>query len=148
MSKKKPDIHFGIREIKELEFFVDEQQRVKGAFDFNYSVDVFVNIKSALVTMVVNASYFRNPDKKLFLKGKVSTSFFIKDMKAYVRDRDGIDIPEQLWVTFFGIAFTHARAILARSSAGTRFAGMLMPVIDPQREFKRLFGKSPELENV
>ena len=73
------------------------------------------------------------------------TGFYIKEMKSYTRiqenGQEAIDIPEPLWVTLFSIAFTHARAILARSSAGTKFTELLMPVINPQQEFQKLFGQ-------
>lgn len=144
MSENKT-IQFGIREIKELEFFVDEWKDIDGSFDFNYNVDIFPETNVELLRIVITANYLKTSSKELFLKGKVLTSFFIKDMKTYARKhesgQEGIDIPEPVWVTLFSIAFTHARAILARSAAGTKFSGLLMPVINPPQEFRKLFGK-------
>lgn len=144
MADNRP-IQFGIREIKELEFFVDEWKDIDGSFDFNYNVDILPDINAGLLRIVITVNYFKTSSRELFLRGKVLTGFYIKDMKSYARahesGQEGIDIPEQVWVTLFSIAFTHARAILARSSAGTKFTGLLMPVINPQQEFQKLFGK-------
>lgn len=144
MADNRP-IHFGIREIKELEFFVDEWKDVGKSFEFNYNVDIFPDSKTESLRIAITANYLNAASKEVFLRGKVLTGFYIKDMKSYARMQDngqeGVDIPEQLWVTLFSIAFTHARAILARSSAGTKFTDLLMPVINPQQEFQKLFGK-------
>jgi hypothetical protein len=144
MAESKP-IQFGISEIKELEFFVDEAKEIDGSFDFNYNVDIFPDLNTGLVKIVITASYIKTSSKELFLKGKVSTAFSIKDMQTHTRKAEdgkaGLDVPEAVWVTFFSIAFTHARAILARSAAGSKFTNLLMPVINPQQEFKKLFGK-------
>lgn len=144
MADNRP-IQFGIREIKELEFFVDEGKESNGSFNFNYNVDILPDLQGELLRIVITANYLKPSSKELFLRGKVSTGFYIKDMKSYARTQqtgqEAIDIPEQVWVTLFSIAFTHARAILARSAAGTKFTGLLMPVINPQKEFQKLFGK-------
>ena len=143
-------MQFEIREINELEFYVDETKDADSSFDFSYSVDIFPDLNSERLKIIITANYLKNSSKVLFLKGKVLTAFYIKDMKAYAKKeangKEGIDIPEAVWVTLFGIAFTHARAILAESSAGTKFRGLLMPVINPQQEFKNLFGESFQLD--
>lgn len=141
----KRQIQFGIREIKELEFFADELKDAGESFDFNYHVDIVLDTKVELLRIEITVNYLNTTSKDVFLRGKVITSFYMKDMKAFARiddnGQEGIDIPEAVWVTLFSLAFTHARAILARSSAGTKFANMLMPVINPQEEFQKLFGK-------
>jgi hypothetical protein len=55
-------------------------------------------------------------------------------------------LPDNLWISLFSIAFTHARAIIAKSSAGTKYGHMLLPIINPVQEFKNLFG--PHLQEL
>jgi hypothetical protein len=138
-------IEFGVREIKELEFFVDESKEIDGTYDFNYHVDMLPDVGSETIRIIITANYLNSISKMPFLKGKISTSFYVKNLQSFSRKltdgKDTFDIAEDVWVTFFSIAFTHARALLGKSSAGTKFMGLLMTVINPQQEFKKLFGK-------
>jgi hypothetical protein len=149
MAESKP-IQFGIKEIKELEFFVDEAKEIDGAVDFNYNVDISPDLNKELLRIIITASHIKASSKEIFLRGKISTAFSIKDMKTHTKKNqdgsEGFNISEAVWATFFSIAFTHARAILARSSAGTKFSHLLLPVINPQHEFKKLFGKYLETQ--
>lgn len=137
-------IYFAIGEIKELEFFVNENIELSTSYDFKYHVELRNDIAQKKIFFTITANYSINGSQDVFMKGKSSTVFLIKDFDRYVRTTDGVqgvDLPDPLWITLFGIAFTHARALLAKSSAGTRYSHMLMPLISPEAEFKKLFGQ-------
>lgn len=144
MAESNP-VQFSIKEIKELEFFVDESNEIGEKIDFHYSVDILPDANKELLKITITANYIDKSSKNVFLKGKVATSFSLPEIKSYlkknVNDKEELNLPEQAYILFFGIAFTHARAVLARCGAGTRFADLLMPVINPEREFRRLFGE-------
>ena len=83
------------------------------------------------------------------MKGRTATTFLIRNMLEYSRtinDHEEIDLPDPVWITMFSVAFSHARALLAKSSSGTRYGHMLMPLINPEQEFYKLFG--PALEKL
>lgn len=138
-------IQVAIKEIKELEFMMNEEVEIGAAFDFNYHVSLHNDIANEHVIFTITANYMITKTTEVFMRGKSKTTFLIKDMHKHARKSadgsdDGVDLPDQIWVTLFSIAFTHGRALLAKSSAGTKFSHMLMPIINPDQEFKKIFG--------
>ncbi len=152
MNPKPVQIHWAIKEIKELEFFIDEFIDLGPSFDFNYTVEIMPLANEEIVRLGIKVDYAKSDTKELFMRGKVVTSFSIKDLKTLVRktedNPDFVDLPEPLWIALFSIAFTHARAILSRSSAGTKYAHMLLPAINPETEFRKLFGNHVKQKEV
>lgn len=136
-------IEFAVKEIKELEFFAKEDVNLHDAFDLNYHVDISVRAAIEAIVVSVAADYLVKEDKTLFMKGRTATTFLIRNMANYskkINDKEAIDLPDSLWITMFSVAFSHARALLAKSSSGTRYGHMLMPLINPEQEFYKLFG--------
>ncbi len=144
MANTPKQIEWAIKEIKELEFMVNEFLDLGPSFDFGYTTEIMPIAAEETLRITVTANYSKTETKEVFLKGKVTTVYLIKDLKSTAKatdnDTEAIDLPEPLWVALFSIAFTHTRAILARSSAGTKFGNMLLPAINPEIEFKKLFG--------
>ena len=146
---KTTQIEFAIKEIRELEFFVNEEARLRDAFDLNYHVNISVRVAVESIVISVGADFLVKEDMSLFMKGRTATTFLIRNMLEYSRtinDHEEIDLPDPVWITMFSVAFSHARALLAKSSSGTRYGHMLMPLINPEQEFYKLFG--PALEKL
>ncbi len=145
MKEDPKRIEWAINGIKELEFFVDEELELGPSFDFNYTVEVIPDPPENKLHLTILARYMKKESSEIFMRGKVKTTYLIKDLsslsKKLLDNKDAVDLPDQLWIAFFSIAFTHARAILAKSSAGTKYSHMLLPAINPEKEFKKLFGK-------
>ena len=143
MQDSKP-IEWAIKEIKEMEFIVNETIDVGSLIDTNYTVDVLPVVGEEKIQMSITFSYLKNETKEVVMKSKVMTTYLIRDLKSKVKKTDNnidaVDLPDQLWIALFSIAFTHTRAILARSSAGSKYGHMLMPAINPEIEFKKIFG--------
>ncbi|MEX2232313.1 MAG: hypothetical protein WD824_09140 [Cyclobacteriaceae bacterium] len=142
MSKHSQQVHFAIKEIKELEFFINENVELGEAFDYNYQVNVSHSVPAETIMVIITANYLLHQKTEHFMKGKTATTFLIRDLKNYVKKlkgKDGIDLPDALLITLFSISFSHARALLAKSSAGTKFSHMLMPLINPEQEFNKVF---------
>ncbi len=114
------------------------------AMHFNYNVDLNIVVPEELVSLTITATYMDANSKEVFMKGKAMTSYLIKDMKSMSKKAengsDSVDLPEPLWISLFSIAYTHARALLAKNSAGTKYRHLLLPAINPTTEFKKLFG--------
>ncbi len=137
-------VTFGIRDIRELEFFVDESKDANRKVDLKFDVGISTDIKSDLIGITITGSYLHAETKDTVLKGKVVTLFSVKDMSSFrgplKNDQETVNLPDDVWVTLFSIAFTHCRAIFARSAAGTKFSHFILPVINPRVEFEKLFG--------
>lgn len=139
-------IYFGIKEVRELSFSIDQNAPILEGqqFGFRYHVQLKSLTAEETVTFTIEASFLDNATQVPFVQGKSYTVFSIQNMKKYSRTRDGeeaIDFPDPLWATLFGIAYTHARALLAVKTAGTRFSTCIMPLIDPASAFRQVFAK-------
>lgn len=149
MEDSKP-VEWAIKEIKELEFMVNESLDVGTTIDTSYTVDMLPVIAEEKIQMSVTFSYLKNETKEVIMKSKVMTTYLIRDLKSMVKKKDNnieaVDLPHPLWIALFSIAFTHTRAILARSSAGSKYSHMLIPPINPDAEFKKLFGEQLQKE--
>lgn len=140
-------IHYAIKSIKETEFFVDESIVLDPQCDLTYNASIQTMIETEEVVFTIMVSYSNKSVKYDFLRGKTVTSFLIKDIKKYIpanAPSSGIDLPDPLWISMFGISFTHARALLTKSSASTKYAHMILPLIDPEKEFRKLFKEALE----
>src|SRR5690606_415075 len=143
------EIHFGIKEIREVEFLVNEQIEITPSYDFNYKIEIATRIPEEAVTFMITANFLTHGKQELFMKGKTATTFHIKDLKSHskiVAEKEMVDLPDALLITMFSISFSHARALLAKSSAGSKYSHMLIPLINPDQEFRRVFG--PNLEKI
>jgi hypothetical protein len=142
--KKEEKIEWAIKEIKELEFLVNEFIELDPSIDFNFTVDITPVVEQEVILFSITVNYLNATRKDIVMRGKVMTIFQIKEMESITlttaEGKPLVDLPEQLWIALFSIAFTHTRALLAKSSAGTRYAHMLLPVINPEEQFKKLFG--------
>lgn len=144
MENQHKTIAWAINEIKELEFFVDEELDIGPSFNFNFNVTLNPKPLENKLQFIIHASYIKKETNEVFMKSKVATSYLIKDLHLFSKKteggKDAVNLPNPLWIALFSIAFTHTRAILSRSSSGTKYAHMLLPAINPEKEFKKSFG--------
>lgn len=136
-------IHWSIVEIKETEFFVDESAR-PDKVNFGYQVMLDLKVPASLVCFSIIATYVNASTNEVVLKSKSFTSFSIKDMESLSKKtengQDALDLPDALWISLFSMTYTHARALLAKSAGPTIFKSLMLPPINPEAEFKKLFG--------
>lgn len=137
-------IHYAIKSVKETEFFVDESIELEAQVDLNYNASIQTKVDAEEIHYTISVSYSSKTTKLDFLRSKTVSVFLIKDIKNYVPKHatlEGVDLPNPLWISMFSISFTHARALLAKSAAGTKYAHMMLPLIDPEKEFNKLFAQ-------
>lgn len=142
--KSTGQVEWAIKGIQELEFMINESVPLDPKVDFTFTVDISPVVEHESILISIKVVYVNATKKDELLKEKVMTIFSIKDMKSRTQiSSEGkplVDLPEDLWITMFSISFTHTRALLAKSAAGSRFSQMLLPIINPEEQFKRLFG--------
>ncbi len=137
-------IHYAIKSIKETEFFVDESVELEPQCDLTYNANIQTKVDAEEIHYTIMVSYSSKSTKLDFMRGKTVSVFLIKDLKNYVPKNatlEGVDLPDPLWISMFSISFTHARALLAKSAAATKYAHMMLPLIDPEKEFRKLFAQ-------
>ena len=143
-------IGYAIKTVKETEYFVDESMEIGEQCD--YLLNAGIDTKTALgeIHFTISYNYRRKGTTEDFLKGKTTSVFIIQNMKERVRIREGketVDLPDPLLTTLFSISYTHARAMLARSAGGTKFGHMILPLINPEEQFKTIFKSEPQKNN-
>jgi hypothetical protein len=148
MDNPKP-IEWSIKGIKELEFFVNESLEAGPMIDTSYTINIDPSLTDDKIQMSIAFSFLKNETKELLMKSSVMTVYLIRDLKSFAKKVDGVDsvnLPDPVWHILFSIAFTHTRAIMARSSAGSKYSHLIMPPVNPEVEFKKLFGKILEAQ--
>jgi preprotein translocase subunit SecB len=144
MAKSEPmQIQWSILEIKETEFFVDESAK-PGQVNFSYQVVLDIKVAASSVSFSIIATYVNATTNEVILKSKSHTSYGIKNMESFTikdeKGQDAVDLPDALWISLFSMAYSHARAMMARSAGSTIFKTLVLPPINPEAEFRKLFG--------
>jgi hypothetical protein len=135
-------IGYAIKSVKETEYFVDESMELADQCDFHLNASIHTKAEVEEIHFTILANYRKKGTTDDFLKGRTTTVFVIDNLKERVRILDGkesVDLPDPLWITLFSISYTHARAMLSRSSAGTKFGNMILPLVNPEDQFRTIF---------
>ena len=137
-------IHYGLKGIKLTEYFVDESIELDEESDVNYNASIRSITDQEEIHFTITANYKKKKSGQEFLRGSAVTVFMIKEMRKYTQLVNGsevINFPDPFLVALFGISFTHARALFASSAGATKFAAMLLPLINPEIVFKQIFAQ-------
>ena len=140
-------IGFGIKTVKETEFYANESLALDTQIDLVTNAGLDIRIEENEIHLFVSAVYKRKGTGEEYMRGKTISIFLFENLKSRERVKDGksaIDLPDPLWVTLFSISYSHARAMLAKSAAGTKFGQMILPLVDPEEHFKNIFKKELE----
>jgi len=143
VSEKK-NYSWAIKYIKDLAFMVDESLVLGSKANMNYKVHLGFNPKTDLVSLQFVVQYKDQESGLDFMTGTVETGYLIKDLKQY-EEKDSktgevkYDIADPLLIALFSMAYSHTRAVLATKAANTKYNFMLMPPIQPEAEFKKVF---------
>jgi len=151
MVKKDKSLQWAIKYIKELSFMVNESIDPKEEIAMKYQVDVKTDTTDAdLIRFRITVHYTERSTHEEFLSSSVETGYVVKglkDLKEESEDGDlSINLPDKLWVALFSMAYSHTRAILARSAYGSKFQHLILPPINPEQEFKRVFDNKEILD--
>jgi hypothetical protein len=93
----------------------------------------FDNEKST-INFDINTSLFISIDKKKLVEHTGRTSYFVEGLiSTFNNETDSYDLPDALMLQMAGIAFSHARALLATELNPTIFNNKyFLPVINPK----------------
>lgn len=142
------EIGFAIKSIKETEFFVDESLPLDAQIDHVVNAGLEIRTNQNEINFIIFSRFKRKESDEDYLRGKTISTFVFQDLKSReIKKPDGkyaVDLPNPLWITLFSLSYSHARAMLARSAAGTSLSHLLLPIINPDEQFKKIF--ATELE--
>lgn len=139
MENENKPFEFGIIRILDCGFSIQElitpdPDKILIGYGMNFVFDV----KEGWVEFVLKAEFKHSDNNETFLHGSVLTRFAIVDFSSYLNENNQIAFPAGSLETLFGIAFGHLRAIIAKNVSGSRFAGVIVPVINPAPIFNEL----------
>lgn len=144
MSKvEKKDLTLGYRitKIQSTKFsFVEINEEIldelfaskKAAININLTAHIDA-LKSTM-TIDISSTLFNTIDNEMLVEHNGRTSFFIQGLeKTKNKTNGGFDLPNELLVQIHGIAYSHARALLANELSSTFFRDKyFLPVVNPE----------------
>ena len=134
---------FGILEIRDLGFSVNEDIAIPTPVAWKNAITFEFNLEENWVLFIVTVGFIDDKENE-FINGKVLTRFFVNDLKLYhnTKHPNIISFPDDQDITLYSLAFTHARAILAKNLSGSKYEHVFIPIVNPSEYFK-VFRNSP-----
>lgn len=78
----------------------------------------------------------------ILMKIKTSNVFLFLELANYHKpDTNEFNIPDNVMVTFLSLSISHSRALLSKNAMGTKFADLIIPIVNPSDILKKLFSK-------
>lgn len=156
MEKKQEQIELGYRIIKihTTKFIFEDSGEEIIVELFNKMDGLGLNIKSSLniekeksiITIDIGTKLIDKLNGKTLVEHSGRTSYHLLGLdKIYNKDKDAYDLPDDLALQFYSIAYTHARALLAAEISPTVYKDKyFLPVIDPSHLIKRIRTEEPK----
>lgn len=136
-------INLGIKKIKEIEFFVNEEIPFTNSDEINISFELKLNfnLKENSVEMILSV-IMSNTSEKVFMRIKTSNVFIILELNSlYKAENESFNIPDNILVTMLSLSISHSRALLSKNCLGTKFSEIIIPIINPTEVLKQIFNK-------
>jgi hypothetical protein len=150
MSKKSTtyNLAYRISQIHTLKFsFKDlETGRIDQLFDspnalsINSNTSLIIDKEKSTITIDINTELIDTKKEDTLVEHTGRTIYIVNGLgSVYNKEKDNFDLPDELIVQLFGIAYTHSRALLATEISPTIYKGKYMlPVIDPRIFLKNI----------
>lgn len=140
MEKKKPPFIYQITRIQDCGLYIEEAINPNQPDSkLGYGMSFVFDVNNSWIQFIIKAE-FRTSAGELMASGSVLTRFAIANLKDFIEEGNETNVifPDNTVETLFGLSFTHLRAILTKNLAGSRFAHLILPVINPIELFKNL----------
>lgn len=135
------NVSFGIKKIKDTEFFVDESIEIDPQkIGMNFELKTNINLTETTVELVLLVVFRDNISEKPILRIRTSNIFLIPELASFKKkDDEAFDLPDVLLTTMLSLSISHTRALLAKNAVGTKFADVYIPIVNPAEMAKKLF---------
>jgi hypothetical protein len=135
-------VRIGVKKIKEIEFFVDEDITLANPAEIKFGFKVTLNLilEDKTAEMVLTAFFSDKYQGNVFMRIKTSNVFLLLELADFHKsENDKFNIPDNVLVTLLSLSISHTRALLAKNAIGTKFADLYIPIVNPVDVFKSLF---------
>lgn len=145
MEKKQEQVEFGYRIIKihttKFTFEDIREEEIDQLFNrtdrLNVTVKTSLNIdtEKSVITIDFVTELIDIENQITLINHSGRTSYLFQGLeKIYNKEKNAYDIPDDIVTQIFGIAYTHARALLATEISPTAYKDKyFLPVVDPTR---------------
>lgn len=99
----------------------------------NLSTEISFDIKKSTISIDINTKLINQESKAELIKHSGRTTFMVEGLdKTYNKKEDYYDIPDELIIQLYGLAYSHSRALLTIEISPTIYKDKyFLPVINP-----------------
>ncbi len=137
-------VNIAVKKIKDIEFFINEELESTNPLIPNISFELTINcdLKEKSVEMLLSTIFVDPNNGNILMKIKTSNVFLFLELANYYKpDTNEFNIPDNVMVTFLSLSISHSRALLSKNAMGTKFADLIIPIVNPSEILKKLFSK-------
>ena len=134
-------VNIRVKKIKDIGFSINEAVTIEKPDEFALGFELAINLKleDNTIEMVLTAFFSDKPQGEVFMNIKTSNVYLLLELADFQKpDKEGFNIPDNLLVTLLSISISHTRALLAKNAIGTKFADLYIPIVNPSEIFKQL----------
>jgi hypothetical protein len=137
-------VNLAVKKIKDVEFFINEELELANPTISNIRFELTINcdLKEKSVEFLLTTIFVDPKNGNILMKIKTSNVFIFLELSDYYKpDTNEYNIPNNVMVTFLSLSISHSRALLSKNALGTKFADLIIPIVNPSEILKQLFGK-------
>lgn len=145
MENQSQSVSIKVVSIREVQFSIDDNYKGDTAdLKINLSATFNVDAPNDSIKVEVGSRFYSEKDQEVSLIDfRCVTDFGVSSLKEFERTRAEenavTNLPQELLTTLLSIAFSHARAMLAIKTAGTKYSDTLLPIINPNDIIYHMF---------
>lgn len=124
-------IQFSFEDISEKE--LEDLMSDTNGLGININARVNIKMETSSFVLDISSELFNSKTKTPLVKHVGRTSYFLQGISSVVNnDGKSVDLPSDMLVQLYGIAYTHSRALLSVELSPTVYRNKyILPVIDP-----------------
>jgi hypothetical protein len=129
------NVRVAIKRVRDIKFLINEQLYVAGSdkiVKLELGERIGFSPEGNLVNFILRIFYHYADQPEILVDFQVENIFEVTDLNQF-RNKDGVFVfPPLLISTIVGLSLSHGRALLAKNTAGTRWADIILPIANPE----------------
>ena len=145
MENESPSVSIKVVGIREIQFSIDDNYE-GSATDLKINLNATFNVDTPndRIKVEVGSRFYSEKNQEVSLIDfRCVTDFGVSSLKEFEKTQAGgnavTNLPQEILTTLLSIAFSHARAMLAVKTAGTKYTNTLLPIINPTDIIHHMF---------
>ena len=154
MENETQSIGIKVTGIREVQFSINDSYVGNPAdLKINLSAKFDVDAPNDSIRVEVGSRFYSEKQQEASLVDfRCVTDFGVSPLKEFepkqAEENAVTNLPQGLLTTLLSIAFSHARAMLASKTAGTKYSDTLLPIINPTDIINHMFEQLDTPQNT